>query len=149
MKTLTVQPHWADAIIHGPKRVENRTWWTRYRGPLAIHAGQTIDPASRDLLAAVGFQIDEDAPRGAVIGVVDLVDVVRFDAAQTSLDGFPEGYDLADDPLATGPFCWMFRNPRPLREPIPLRGMPGLFDVDLDLLLELPKPEDGSDPGLF
>lgn len=35
---LTVRQPWAWCIEHG-KPVENRTWQTRYRGPLAIHAG--------------------------------------------------------------------------------------------------------------
>ena len=38
MKTLTIHPVWAWAIVHGHKRVENRTWRTAHRGPLLIHA---------------------------------------------------------------------------------------------------------------
>ncbi|MHC4404130.1 MAG: ASCH domain-containing protein [Planctomycetota bacterium] len=41
MKALTICQPWAWAIIHGPKPVENRGWATKYRGPLAIHAGQS------------------------------------------------------------------------------------------------------------
>lgn len=39
MYALTIKQPWASAIMAGLKRVENRTWRTDYRGPLAIHAG--------------------------------------------------------------------------------------------------------------
>jgi hypothetical protein len=38
-KALTVIQPWASAIAFAGKDVENRTWRTHYRGPLAIHAG--------------------------------------------------------------------------------------------------------------
>ena len=41
MKALTVLQPWAWALIHGPKRIENRSWATYYRGPLVIHAGKS------------------------------------------------------------------------------------------------------------
>jgi len=131
MKCLTVRQYWAWAIIHGPKRVENRTWKTSHRGRLAIHAGRTLDPASRAALETIGCRIPEDTPSGVVLGTVDLIDVVAFDPAQGMLDGLADPYGLADDPLATGPFCWILRNPQPLADPVSLLGMPGLFEVDL------------------
>jgi ASCH domain len=41
---LTVRQPWAWAIIHGGKDVENRSWRTKYRGPLLIHAGSAFEP---------------------------------------------------------------------------------------------------------
>lgn len=52
MYALTVKQPWASAIMAGLKRVENRTWRTDYRGPLAIHAGSSIDPAGEEVLGA-------------------------------------------------------------------------------------------------
>lgn len=130
MKALTVQQLWAWAIIHGPKQVENRTWSTSHRGPLAIHAGRKTDPGSLAILAAVGCSPPGHVPRGAVIGVVDLVEVVPYEPGQQRLTGVDDPYSLADDPLADGPLCWIFRNPRPC-EPVFLPGKPGLFNVDL------------------
>lgn len=40
MRALTVRHPWAWAIATGAKSIENRTRGTRYRGPLAIHAGR-------------------------------------------------------------------------------------------------------------
>lgn len=44
MKALTVRQPWASLIALGVKTVETRSWSTKYRGPLAIHAGMTRPP---------------------------------------------------------------------------------------------------------
>ena len=55
MRYLSVHEPWASEIIAGKKPIEQRTWKTNYRGPLAIHA----------------------AKRGVLLGTVELYDVVR------------------------------------------------------------------------
>lgn len=40
MKALTIRQPWASLIAAGVKTIETRSWSTRYRGPLAIHAGK-------------------------------------------------------------------------------------------------------------
>lgn len=131
MKCLSIRQYWAWAIIERLKRVENRTWGTAHRGPLAIHAGQSIDPDSREALEQAGFSIPQSLATGVVLGTVDLVDVVPWRPGQPSLAGFRDDYGLAEDPLATGPFCWILENPVRFQEPIPLRGRLRLFDADL------------------
>ncbi len=43
MKAITIRQPWASLVALGVKTVETRSWHTRYRGPLAIHAGlQTL-----------------------------------------------------------------------------------------------------------
>jgi len=123
MKTLTVQQPWAWAIIHGPKRIENRSRATRHRGPLLIHAGK-----SRARLGSLGAV--EPPPGnlafGALIGIVDLVDCVPV-------------ADVADQPFAEGPWCWILANPRPVI-PVFLRGQLGLFDTPV-VILQMENPE--------
>jgi hypothetical protein len=43
VKALTVRQPWASLIACGAKTIETRSWRTSYRGPIAIHAGKTID----------------------------------------------------------------------------------------------------------
>lgn len=78
MRVLTVRQPWAHAIMHLGKDVENRSKATDYRGPLAIHAGLTLDQAAFDRRPFRGLFPDPDTlPRGVIIGVVDLIDCVR------------------------------------------------------------------------
>jgi hypothetical protein len=38
-KAITVTQPYASSIVYGGKDIENRSWYTHYRGPVAIHAG--------------------------------------------------------------------------------------------------------------
>ncbi len=133
MKGLTVIQPWAWLIMHGPKRIENRTWRTAYRGPVLIHAGK-----SRSLLELAPSMPPPSAyTLGALLGVVELVDVVRATDPRA-----------AGNPFAEGPWCWLLANPRPLSDPIPYTGERGLFDVDWPLATSVCKaPVDRFDLG--
>jgi hypothetical protein len=40
MKALSLTQPWAWIVLHGGKRIENRTWSTRFRGTFLIHASK-------------------------------------------------------------------------------------------------------------
>ncbi len=128
MKAISIKQPWAAAIMSGLKRVENRTWATNYRGPLLIHAPLKDDPGAEEIVTSRGVEIPQDIARGAIVGIVDLVDVVRLDSPGEASRA------LADDPWANGPVCWILENSRPLPEPIPYKGQQGLFNVPDDVL---------------
>ena len=124
---LSIQQPYAWAIIYAGKPVENRCWRRapRYRGPLLIHAGKrwydgTFDDLDRRLLQATVKMagsiavVPPDMPRGGIVGIVDLVDVVRE----------------YDSPWFEGPLGLVLRNPRPLPF-TPCRGALGLFHAKL------------------
>jgi len=78
MKIISIRQPWAALIVHGIKNVENRTWATRYRGPLLIHASQRPDDVSReDIERRFGVSPPAQQPLGGVVGVADIVDCVR------------------------------------------------------------------------
>jgi hypothetical protein len=62
-RVLTVRQPWASAIIYAGNDVENRTWPTRYRGLLYIHAGMALEP---DDVLPLGTPVH----RSAIIGHV-------------------------------------------------------------------------------
>lgn len=117
MQALTVCQPWAWAIIEGPKRTENRSWRTNYRGPLVIHAGRGTKwiGTEGDLLPSLP-PISE-LPFGLAVGLVDLVDCVPL-------------AEVAGDPFAFGPWCFVLENPRRFTRPFPLVGKVKLFHVE-------------------
>lgn len=119
MKALTVKQPWASLIVHGGKDVENRSWTTRYRGPIAIHAAARHVKGLEPLLWKAARRPTGKAPNSVVLGLVDLVDVVR---------GHPSAW--AQD----GCWHWVLANPRPLVTPIPQTGALGLWNVTPQLL---------------
>jgi activating signal cointegrator 1 len=104
--------------------VENRNWRTDYRGPLAIHSAaesaksRVGDAQARELLLSLGIRVPEIAVTGAILGTVCLDGIERFSPM------------FETDPLAWGPWCWILKNPRPFTDPMPYRGLPGLWNFD-------------------
>ena len=144
MKALTIRQPWAWAIIYGGKDVENRSrnLAGSYRGPVAIHAGlapfEQHNMASRALRSAHGSEVSTEILFGAIIGIVDLVDVHaatpddlgRIRCETTEL-GDP--WDMACSLWAMETaYHLVLRNPRPLATPIPYRGRLGLWEVPAD-----------------
>lgn len=167
MRILTVRQPWAHAIVHLGKDVENRTRNIAgdYRGPVAIHAGlatfeeeggafpqvqraiwlkdEGYSPTDSQLWE-VAEAVDPGDPRfvyGAVIGVVDLVDVHRGYQQDDPYAWEPDEY--CDIPSVIGPHpktcsTWaeanvhhlVLANPRPLADPIAYKGALGLRTLD-------------------
>lgn len=160
MRVLTVRQPWAWAIIHGGKDVENRVRSLGpYRGDTAIHAGlgwseqgaedtEVIRSIVSDLngwrasdLELWGADtIEPHDPRfvrGAVIGVVDLVDVHHdqtVGATHCCSDGRWHGAQPCPGPCSPwampGHHHLVLANPRPLPRPIPATGRLGLWRPD-------------------
>lgn len=132
MRVLTVRQPWAWAIIHSGKDVENRTRSLGpYRGPVAIHAGLGAyakdTAASRLHAAAHGAETPTTLHFGAVIGVVDLVDV-HADCTEM-VEG--HGHTPACSQWAMPDHHHLvLANPRPLPRPIPATGRLGLWRPD-------------------
>ena len=127
MKALTLTQPWATLIALGSKQYETRSWSPRYRGPLLIHAAKSYPRYAQDF-ASTEFTLGRlpgRIPRGALIAVVDLVDVepTRDVAGQVS------ALERLYGDYGEGRFAWRLENVRLLHEPIPYRGALGLFTV--------------------
>lgn len=133
MKALTICQPYPHLILAGEKHVENRTWPTRYRGPLIIHAGKSRAWLDEDVHAGTAKKIDFDEVTGerfvfgAIVGLCTLADCVRVEAIEAGrLDArFPQ---LANRAHCGGPWCWVLTNVRAI-PPIPWKGEQGLFDI--------------------
>jgi len=137
MKALTIHQPYASLIFGWPgldpamvKRIENRTWSTRYRGPLLIHAGTSTKwihtwegPMPHPLLV------------GVILGSVDLVSCWQIASIRQAPETFPLAW-LKHHIHATGPICWVLRHPRRILEPIPFKGQQGLYEIPDDVLAE-------------
>jgi hypothetical protein len=73
MKVISIRQPWASLIVIGAKDVENRTWPTRYRGPVLIHASQRADDVSSDEIEhRFGLHLPEELPLGGVVGITEI-----------------------------------------------------------------------------
>ena len=75
MKVLTIKQPWATLIMQGNKRFEFRSWQTKYRGELLIHAGKGID---KEAMIRLKKYLPKDLPFGKILGKVTLVDCIKM-----------------------------------------------------------------------
>lgn len=133
MKALTICNPYPQLILCGEKRVENRTWPTKYRGPLYIHAGK-----NRHWLTEEDSKRFPDMPFGAVVAIANVVDCVPIDRIENG--DFDDQYPwLRKHEHANGPWCWILAIVAAIG-PWPYRGMQGLFeirDADLDAVANI------------
>lgn len=119
MKAITVRQPWAWAIIHAGKNIENRSWPTNFRGPVAIHASKGLSRREyEELLEYLPRRFRKDAPpfeevpRGAILGLVDIVDCVTESKSRWFF----------------GEYGFVLKNPRPIK-PIYCSGALSFWNV--------------------
>jgi ASCH domain-containing protein len=114
IKALSVRQPWAWAIVAGVKTIENRSRRTSYRGKLLIHAGVSKSDLGEEGDRMLGLPSYDKLTYGAIVGVAELVDCVPVE-------------QVAGQPFAEGPYCWLMVNARPLAVPYPCRGALSLW----------------------
>lgn len=122
MKALSVDPYYAMKIWFEEKTIEVRTWKTDYRGPV--------------LICSTREKIQGTIPRHALC-IAELVDVrplTRNDckAAAIPVSAYQKGL-----------YAWVLGKITTV-DPFPVRGMPGLFNVDDKLIKKIADPSDDN-----
>ena len=139
MKALSIRQPWCYFILHAGKDIENRSWPTRFRGRVLIHAskGMTANEWADAWGFAEGIEGHElasphagEIERGGIVGSVEIVDSVTH----------------SDSPWFMGTYGFVLRNPVVLPFQ-PYRGALGFFDVPNTNLTGSLKPEEASEHG--
>lgn len=145
----------------GAKRVETRSWSTAYRGPMAIHAAQkklTRDlewsmsgRATEAMIEALGVADFNTLPRGAILAVANLVNVVKIDeqtrkywGGELRTSGTVRGRELlfgdwTDGEDGQGRYAWIFDETVVPFEAVACSGRQGLWTVPSDVSARLPE----------
>lgn len=139
MRALTIHQPYAELILRGLKRVENRTWATKLREPILIHAGQSrswLDLNEKGTVDIHGIAVAE-MTFSAILGVATIVDCVKVDRyVSDRVGGKVPVFRKADLKLypwlddhehAQGPYCFILADVVRFAEPIPCGGKQGFW----------------------
>lgn len=128
MKVLTIKQPWATLIMQGDKRFEFRSWQTKYRGDLLIHAGKGIDEEAMKRLAKY---LPDEIPLGKILGKVTLVDCVKMcpEFKDMLLKENPDIYTKSSFQENYG---WQVENVKFFNEPIEVKGHLSLWEYEVD-----------------
>lgn len=128
MKALSIRQPWAWLIINAGKDIENRRWWTLYRGRVWIHAAKGITAREYDEAKYSVAMIDPKIvipefnvlEKGGIIGEAEITGCVTESASPWFFGHY--GFMLAH--AMALPFT-------------PCRGSLGFFDPPTDVVAKL------------
>ena len=127
MKVLTIKQPWATLIMQGDKRFEFRSWQTKYRGDLLIHAGKGID---KEAMKRLSKYIPKDMPTGKILGKVTLVDCVKMSPEFKAML-LKENSDIYTKSSFQENFGWQIIEVEVFKEPIEVKGQLSLWEYEL------------------
>lgn len=140
VKALAVWQPWASLLMAGIKKYETRSWKTKHRGWLALHAAKTA--VGRDYaapLGLLGYSSFDDLPRGCVLGVVYIDQIIETHGTMVST------VDRMYGDWGPGRYAWKITARLPFNEPIPARGFQRIWDWQMpDMIFDEQGPF-GSD----
>ena len=123
MKALTIKEPWASLIIEEYKKYEFRSWKTKYRGKILIHAGLSIEKDMMERFKDYNIDINP----GYIIGEATIVDCIlvdeEFNKKLRNID--PVVYGRSNH---TETYAWKLENVVKYDNPIPCKGKLGLWN---------------------
>ena len=123
MKSLSLNPYWADLVLFGEKTIECRTWQTDYRGDLLICSSNT--PKIEGTIA------------GHALIVCRLADIVPFTSEHFEEACFDEEDIEYFNKSSKRSYAWILTDFRDII-PFPVKGRLKLFDTDDSLIKYIP-----------
>lgn len=140
MKAITIWQPWAEFVATGVKHNETRSWATKYRGQIAIHAAVKPIKQVVPLLSDEAFRLMIEKLEkasiaagklltyfsyGEVIATAELVDcrLITEEYLSTLSDT-----EKALGDYTLGRYAWELKNIEALPEPVPAKGQQGLWN---------------------
>lgn len=152
VRALTLWQPWASLIAIDAKRIETRSWETKYRGWLLIHAASRFQVEERNLaynrepfrtvLGSAGLLPAGERPAthvvrmplGAVVAVARLQDCIRCDEDPERLAEHGAAHEFSFGGYTPGRYAWLLSEVRPLPESIPASGGQRLWRPSAELV---------------
>lgn len=151
MKVISLLQPWATFVVMGIKKFETRSFNTKFRGKILIHASKKFSKHQFDLC----FDIPEfrkhfeemstmDLPKGFIIGSVEITDTIPtwqvthylniFDSPLSEFKGLgPRQWkeEIVYGDYSNERFAWKLENAIQFANPIPAKGQLGFWNYDM------------------
>lgn len=127
MKVLTIKQPWATLIMQQDKRFEFRSWKTKYRGDLLIHAAKGVD---KEAIKRLEKYIPDNIPTGKILGRATLIDCVKV-SPEFKEKLLKENKDIYKDSSFKENYGWQIEDVEVFEKPIEASGKLGLWEYEI------------------
>lgn len=126
MKVITLKQPWATLVAEGIKKYEFRSWKTKYRGKVLIHAGAGVEKKEMERFKNLNLSY----PSKKIIAVVEIEDCLELtDELNKKI--------IAENNIAYGNkyrdgYAWKLSNVKKIDLDKSINGQLGLWNYDID-----------------
>ena len=125
MKVLTIKEPWASLIVNGYKKYEFRSWKTKYRGKILIHAGMSLEKDAAKRFSEYNLEYY----KGAIIGEATITDCILVDTKfNEELRKINPLVYARSNHVET--YAWKLENIKKYDKPIYIKGKLGLWNYE-------------------
>lgn len=126
LKVLTLRQPWATLVSEGIKRYEFRSWKTKYRGKVLIHAGTGIDKENVKKYKNMNLEFSSRK----ILAVVEIEDCLEFDE-ELNNKIISENNIAYGNKVRTG-YAWKLNNIKKINYDKEVNGQLGLWNIDIN-----------------
>lgn len=126
---ISIRQPWAALLVAGVKTIEVRTWPTRRRGPVLIHAAKLADDRPEAWAQLTAELKDAAALRGGIVGVGEIAECRRYETPAAFAADAGLHLNAPDWFLPPRLYGFVFRDARPVSF-YPYTGQTMFFAVD-------------------
>lgn len=125
MKVLSIKEPWASLIMNGTKKIETRSWKTKYRGEIYIHASlskaKITKPEVYELIKDMNFKC------GYIICKCNLVDCIYMTDEYVNDMKINHYEEYICGHYKVGRYAWIVEDVKVIK-PIEAKGKLGLWN---------------------
>lgn len=125
MKAITIKEPWASLIINGHKEYEFRSWKTKYRGKILIHAGLSQDINNLERFKDYNLNY----AHGEIIGEATITDCIEVD--ETFLNNLrKKGPIVYETSRYNQKYAFKLENIKKYKKRIPCKGKLSIWNYE-------------------
>ena len=125
MKVLIIKEPWASLIMNGTKKIETRSWKTKYRGEIYIHASlskaKITKPEVYELIKDMNFKCGYIICKCNLVDCIYMTDEYVNDMKTNHYEEYICGH------YEVGRYAWIVEDVKVI-EPIEAKGKLGLWN---------------------
>lgn len=125
MKVLSIKEPWASLIMNGTKKIETRSWKTKYRGEIYIHASlskaKITKPEVYELIKDMNFKCGYIICKCNLVDCIYMTDEYVNDMKTNHYEEYICGH------YEVGRYAWIVEDVKVI-EPIVAKGKLGLWN---------------------
>ncbi len=138
MKAISLLQPWASLVVMGVKTIETRSWGTKHRGPILIHAsmGKAGNIFAEEMYFKKYVPAFNKLPFGAIIGKATITNVMRIEHLNMpdEIINRLTMEEKAFGDYSEGRYAWILEDHIKFKNPVPARGTLSIWEYPGDIV---------------